>query len=134
MYFLYISQWLLLGNFVQKVFETNLNFRYQREKNQKKTKDTIIMSNSKLNRTISILLSKLWSHFDDNMKFLHKHNGWYWEFLSEKYFYFFRFITRWYLKLRFVSKTFWTKIPKSNHCDKETPVKMKRNVCKIDID
>ena len=25
------TQWLLLGIFVQKVFETNLNFRYQRE-------------------------------------------------------------------------------------------------------
>ena len=29
---------------------------------------------------------------------------------------FLRFITRWYLQLKFVSKTFWTKIPKSNHC------------------
>ena len=30
-----LSQWLIWGIFVQKVFETNLNFSYQRE-NQKK--------------------------------------------------------------------------------------------------
>ena len=29
---------------------------------------------------------------------------------------FFWFFTHWYLKLRFVSNTFWTKIPKSSHC------------------
>ena len=29
--------------------------------------------------------------------------------------YFFWFFTRWYLKLRFFSNTFWTKIPKSSH-------------------
>ena len=28
----------------------------------------------------------------------------------------FRACLPWYLKLRFVSNTFWTKIPKSNHC------------------
>ena len=32
-------------------------------------------------------------------------------------FYFIWFITLWYLKLRFVSNTFWSKIPKSRHCD-----------------
>ena len=26
------------------------------------------------------------------------------------------FLTRWYLKMRFVSYTFWTKIPKRSHC------------------
>ena len=31
--------------------------------------------------------------------------------------YFFRIITRGYLKLRFVSNTFWTKIPKSRFCE-----------------
>ena len=31
-----ITQWLLLRIFVQKVFETNLNFRYQHVKNPKK--------------------------------------------------------------------------------------------------
>ena len=31
--------------------------------------------------------------------------------------YFFRFCTCWYLKLRFVSNIFWTKISKSSHCD-----------------
>ena len=31
-----LSQWLLLGILVQKVFETNLNFRYQRVINLKK--------------------------------------------------------------------------------------------------
>jgi hypothetical protein len=32
----YLPQWLLLGIFVQKVFETNLKFRYQRVRNLKK--------------------------------------------------------------------------------------------------
>ena len=36
---------------------------------------------------------------------------------EQKCLYFFRFFTRWYLKLRFVSNTFWTEIPKSSHCD-----------------
>ena len=34
--FLGISQWLLLGFFVQKVMETNLNFSCQKVRNQKK--------------------------------------------------------------------------------------------------
>ena len=34
-----------------------------------------------------------------------------------KCFYFFRFYTRWHLKMRFVSNTFWSEIPKSSLCD-----------------
>ena len=38
-----IKLWLLFGIFVQKVFETNVNFRYQRVKNQK-NKDSYVTS------------------------------------------------------------------------------------------
>jgi hypothetical protein len=38
------TQWLVLGIFVQKVFETNLNFRHQREKKIWKSKGTFVMS------------------------------------------------------------------------------------------
>ena len=31
-------------------------------------------------------------------------------------FYFFRFFTRWYQKLRFFPNTFWRKIHRSSHC------------------
>ena len=36
---------------------------------------------------------------------------------QQKCLYFFGFLTLWYLKLRFVSNTFRTKISKSSHCD-----------------
>jgi hypothetical protein len=37
-----MRQWLLLGIFVQKVFETKLNFRYQFVRNQKKMKTLLL--------------------------------------------------------------------------------------------
>ena len=36
---------------------------------------------------------------------------------KQKCLHFFRFFNCWYLKLTFVSNTFWTKIPKSSHCE-----------------
>ena len=63
-------------------------------------------------------------------------NGCFWGFFSKRYlrqirkkekhccydnfeswFFFFIFSTRWYLKLWFVSNTFWTKISKTSHCN-----------------
>ena len=82
----YNTLWLLYGIFVQNVFETNLIFRYQRVKNQKKNKDTDFIS------TFKIDITRVPLFFSD-------------------------FFTRWYLKLRFVSNNFWTKIPKSSHSD-----------------
>ena len=44
----HFTQWLLLGIFVRKVFDTNLNFRYyQRVKKSKKNKDTFCYVNFK---------------------------------------------------------------------------------------
>ena len=43
---LHLSQWLLLGIFVQKVFKTNFNFKYQRVQNIKNN-STFIISISK---------------------------------------------------------------------------------------
>ena len=45
-----MSQWLLLGIFIQKEFETNLNFRYQKVGNQK-NKGTIVLSTFKIDTT-----------------------------------------------------------------------------------
>ena len=42
------SLWMLFGIIVQKVFDTNLKFRYQRARNQKRT--TIIISSSKIDK------------------------------------------------------------------------------------
>ena len=36
---------------------------------------------------------------------------------KQKCLHFFRFFNCWYLKLTFVSNTFWAKIPKSSHCE-----------------
>jgi len=41
------TQWLLLGFFVKKVFETSLNFRYQ-PKEIGKNKGTIVVSSFKI--------------------------------------------------------------------------------------
>ena len=35
-------QWLLLGTFVQKIFATNLNFRYQTSKKSEKVKPLLL--------------------------------------------------------------------------------------------
>ena len=79
----HFAQWLFLGIFVRKVFDTNLNFRYQRVKKSKNIR--------------ALLLCQL-------------------QKLTTWWLYFFRFLTHWYLKLRFVFNTFWTKIPKNSHC------------------
>ena len=42
------SLWMLFGIIVQKVFDTNRKFRYQRARNQKRT--TIIISSSKIDK------------------------------------------------------------------------------------
>ena len=42
--------------------------------------------------------------------------------------YFFWFFTRWYLKLRFFSNTFWTKIPKSSHSARALRVQTERDL------
>ena len=73
-----------MGNFAQKVFLRNLDFKYRRVKN--------------LERPLHIC--------DVNFK------SW-----NNEWIFFFWCITRWYLKLRFVSNNFWTKILKSSHCD-----------------
>ena len=79
----HFAQWLLLGIFVRKVFDTNLNFRQQKIKKSKKI------------RALSLYqLQKL----------------------TTCWLYFFRFPTHWYLKLRLVFNTFWTKISKNSQC------------------
>ena len=67
----HFAQWLLLGIFVRKVFDTNLNFRYQRVKKYKNIR--------------ALLLCQL-------------------QKLTTWWLYFFRFLTHWYLKLRFGHK------------------------------
>ena len=46
------AKWLLLGIFVQKVFESNLNFRYQQVKNLKKESHYCTVSSSALSADI----------------------------------------------------------------------------------
>ena len=72
--------WLFLGIFVQKIFETNPNFRYQVCETPKKLKAQVLIQLLKLTKQTCLYSTKL--------------------------------CTLWYLKLRFVSNTFWTKIPK----------------------
>ena len=45
----HFAQWLLLGIFVRKVFDTNLNFRYQRVKKSKKIRALLLCQLQKLN-------------------------------------------------------------------------------------
>ena len=53
------SLWMLFGTIVQKVFESNFRFRYQRVRNQKK-KGTIIISSFKIDIMKVSLFLQIW--------------------------------------------------------------------------